>query len=72
MPHRVVIAMAITARLCRASAKECRRRAGLSIDPAARTAYQELVRAWLLLADTAEQLAKLRRAKPAKPIAKAA
>jgi hypothetical protein len=28
--------------------------------------------AWLLLADTAEQLAKLRRGKPAKPIAKAA
>jgi ABC transporter substrate binding protein len=72
VPHRVVIAMAITARLCRASAKECRRRAGLSIDPAARTAYQELVRAWLLLADTAEELAKLRRVKPANPIAKAA
>jgi hypothetical protein len=31
-----------------------------------------LIRAWLLLADTAEQLMKLRRAKPAKPIAKAA
>jgi len=48
--------MAITAQLCRASAEECRRRAGVSIDAVARAAYQELVRAWLLLADTAEQV----------------
>jgi hypothetical protein len=64
--------MAITAQLCRASAEECRRRAGFSIDPNARAAYQELVRAWLLLADTAEHLMKLRRTAAAKPIAKAA
>jgi len=54
--------MAITARLCRASAEECRRRAGLSLDPNASAAYQALVRAWLVLADTAEQLTRLRRA----------
>ena len=52
--------MAITAQLCRVSAEECRRRAERTIDAATRAAYRELVRAWLLLADTAEQLKKLR------------
>jgi hypothetical protein len=33
----------------------------------ASAAYQELVRAWLVLADTAEQLTKLRRVERAKP-----
>jgi hypothetical protein len=64
--------MAITARLCRANAADCARRAGLSIDSSARAAYQELVRGWLLLADTAEHLMKLCGATRAKPIAKAA
>jgi hypothetical protein len=65
--------MAITAQLCRGSAEECRRRAELSVDPNASAAYHQLVRAWVVLADTAEQLAKLRQAEWAKPItAKAA
>jgi len=63
-----VIAMAITAQLCRISAEECSRRAALSVDPNAGAAYQELVRAWLVLADTAEQLTKLRRVGRATPI----
>ena len=65
--------MAITAQLCRVSAEECRRRAERAIDAATRAAYRELVRAWLLLADTAEELKKLRCPAPATPIiAKAA
>jgi hypothetical protein len=43
------------------------------MDAATRAAYRELVRAWLLLADTAEELKKLRCPAPATPIiAKAA
>ena len=60
-------AMAITAHLCRANAEDCARQARLSIHPNASAAYQELVRAWLVLADTAEQLTKLRRVERAKP-----
>ena len=52
--------MAITAQLCRGNAEECRRRAERAMDAATRAAYRELVRAWLLLADTAEELKKLR------------
>jgi len=59
--------MAITAHLCRANAEDCARQAKLSIHPNASAAYQELVRAWLVLADTAEQLTKLRRVERAKP-----
>jgi hypothetical protein len=60
-------AMAISAQLCRANAEECRRRSVLSVDPNASGAYRELVRAWVVLADTAEQLTKLRRTNLAKP-----
>ena len=59
--------MAITAHLCRANAEDCARQARLSIHPNASAAYQELARAWLVLADTTEQLTKLRRVERAKP-----
>jgi hypothetical protein len=64
--------MAITAQLCRVSAEECRRRAERTIDAATRAAYRELVRAWRVLADTAEELTKLRRAERETTTAKAA
>ena len=51
--------MAITAQLCRGNAEECQRHAERAIDANARIAYQELVRAWFVLADTAEELKKL-------------
>ena len=52
--------------------EECRRRAERAIDAATRAAYRELVRAWLVLADTAEELMKLRRAERETTTAKAA
>ena len=64
--------MAITAQLCRVSAEECRRRAVLSVDPNASAAYHQLVCAWLVLADTVEELTKLRRAERETTTAKAA
>ena len=64
--------MAITAQLCRISAEECRRRAVLLVDPNASAAYHQLVRAWLVLADTAEELTKLRSAERETTTAKAA
>jgi hypothetical protein len=68
-----VSAMAISAQLCRETAEDCARRIERARDAATKAAYQELVRAWLVLADTAEQLTKLRQAELAKPItAKAA
>jgi len=52
--------MAVTAQWCRDSADDCARRAQQSSEPTAKVAYREMVRAWLLLADSAEQLARLR------------
>jgi hypothetical protein len=63
--------MTITAQLCRISAEECRRRAERAIDAATRAAYRELVRAWLVLADTAEELTKLPRVERETTTAKA-
>jgi hypothetical protein len=41
----------------RENAKDCARRVEQSRDPLAKAAYQEMVRAWIMLAECAEQLA---------------
>jgi hypothetical protein len=51
------IAMAVPAQWYRESADDCARRAEQSRDPLAKAAYLEMVRAWVMLAEGAEQLA---------------
>jgi hypothetical protein len=57
--------MAVRPNLYRANAKECAGRAERSHDQFVRAAYRELIRAWLILADSAEQLAST---KPVPPV----
>jgi hypothetical protein len=52
--------MALRIQLYRENANECARRAEQSRDPLARAAYREMVRAWVMLAESAEQLANAR------------
>jgi hypothetical protein len=49
--------MAIRAQWYRENAKDCARRVEQSRNPLAKAAYQEMVRAWIMLAETAEHLA---------------
>ena len=49
--------MAVRPTLYRANARECAGRAERAHDQFVRAAYRELIRAWLILADSAEQLA---------------
>jgi hypothetical protein len=58
--------MAVRPILCRANANECASRAERSHDQFVKAAYRELVRAWLILAESAEQLASPKRAPPAR------
>jgi hypothetical protein len=51
------IAMAVPAQWYRENAKDCARRVEQSRDPLAKAAYLEMVRAWVMLAECAEQLA---------------
>jgi hypothetical protein len=46
--------MAVPVQWYRESADNCARRAEQSRDPCAKAAYQEMVHAWLLLADSAD------------------
>jgi hypothetical protein len=48
--------MAISPRWYRENADACARRAAQSRDPLTKAAYKEMVRAWLILAASAEQL----------------
>jgi hypothetical protein len=56
--------MVIRTQSYRENARECARRVEQSPDPFVRAAYQEMVRAWIILAESAEQLAS---AKPLRP-----
>jgi hypothetical protein len=49
--------MAIRAQWYRENAKDCARRVEQSRNPLAKAAYQEMVRAWIMLAECAQQLA---------------
>jgi hypothetical protein len=49
--------MAIRVQWYRENAMDCGRRAEQSRDPLVKAAYQEMVRAWIMLAESAEQLA---------------
>jgi hypothetical protein len=46
--------MAVRAQWYREQAADCARRVQRSRDPSAKAAYEEMVRAWLQLADSAE------------------
>jgi hypothetical protein len=50
-------AMAVRVHWYRENAKDCARRVEQSRDPLAKAAYLEMVRAWVMLAECAEQLA---------------
>jgi hypothetical protein len=56
--------MTISPRWYRDNADACARRAKQSRDPMAKAAYKEMVRAWLILAASAEQLIACSPAKP--------
>jgi hypothetical protein len=49
--------MAIRVQWYRDNAKDCAKRVEQSRDPLAKAAYQEMVRAWIMLAESAEQMA---------------
>ena len=51
-------AMAISPHWYRENAYACARRAEQSRDPLAKAAYKQMVRAWLILAASAEELAR--------------
>ena len=52
--------MAISPRWYRENADACARCTERSRDPRTKAAYKEMVRAWLMLAASAEQLARLK------------
>jgi hypothetical protein len=56
--------MAVRPNWGRANARDCATRAQRAGNPFAKAAHRELVRAWLMLADSAEQL---QAAKPISP-----
>ena len=49
--------MAVRVQWYRENAKDCARRAEKARDPSAKAAYREMVRAWSMLTEIAEQLA---------------
>jgi hypothetical protein len=59
--------MAVRAQWYREQAADCARRVQRSRDPSAKAAYEEMVRAWLQLADSAEQLDKPKQVLPIRP-----
>jgi hypothetical protein len=56
--------MAVRVQWYRENAKDCARRVEQSRNPFTKAAYQEMVRAWNMLADSAEQLASEKFIRP--------
>ena len=54
----IAFAMTLSAQWYRANADACARRADQACDPLAKAAYREMVRAWLILAITVEELVR--------------